>query len=422
MGEAYAALGELQKSISYLHRALSDSESAYGPNHLFAGQIHKGLGTVYPLMQQPEQALYHFRRHLYIYTDFYGNTHPEIALSWYYMGEIYMSLSQLDQAEHHFQRGLQVAEKCFENTNEFFLCFQVGYIFCEYLAKKPLSLGIVNELSKKMTLLKDEYQDTGTVAMILLAILKLVVIYEENKNIEQAIGVMKYALKIGHILPRGKSLDLHDLYDFFSLRLSVLELNLEFKNNRPFMDLPSFISMDIQSILEWMSNNWMILIKKVPSIIAILRNLVKTHSNAAKLLQQFIKLKNIAKRCYRELKTEGINETNIHVLLPKHMEPTVFCLEVMDSVQKFFSVFVMSSFSFRQSTPVDKEEKYSTANPSPGFRYTTHENTLKDFINKINSQEKVELKSPEQVIRFLIVRKKNALDWIKKLWHLAERR
>ena len=104
IGVVYRNLGEYNKALEYYFKALEIEKAVLGENHPNTASSYNNIGVVYKNLEDYDKALEYLNKALEIKKDVLGENHPDTAGSYVNIGIVYDELGNYNKAlEYHFK-------------------------------------------------------------------------------------------------------------------------------------------------------------------------------------------------------------------------------------------------------------------------------------------------------------------------------
>ena len=104
IGIVYANLGDYDKALEYLFKALEIKKDVLGENKSDTASSYNNIGVVYRNLGEYDKALEYYFKALEIEKEVLGENHPDTASSYNNIGVVYKNLGDYDKAlEYHFK-------------------------------------------------------------------------------------------------------------------------------------------------------------------------------------------------------------------------------------------------------------------------------------------------------------------------------
>jgi tetratricopeptide (TPR) repeat protein len=112
LGSAYESLGNYQKAIECLERALTIKDKVYGEEHIEVAKLLNNLGAIYINLGNYEKAKAVLERAFSLQKEFHAEG-QEIARTLNNLGTVYAELQEFQKAIEYLERALTIKEKIY---------------------------------------------------------------------------------------------------------------------------------------------------------------------------------------------------------------------------------------------------------------------------------------------------------------------
>lgn len=172
LGDLYRRLGEFDKGLTLLKRALEEGKIYLGNNHRRISDSYNNIGIIYAVQGELEQAIYNFQEALSIRIVSLGEKHPLVADSYNNIGIVNRRHGNYDKALEYFQKALTIrlatqGEMHLHTANHY---ANIGIILKDQGAYEKALANFQKVLKIRLSILEEKhptightYQNLGTV-------------------------------------------------------------------------------------------------------------------------------------------------------------------------------------------------------------------------------------------------------------------
>jgi tetratricopeptide (TPR) repeat protein len=113
LGNTYAALGDANKAIEYLEKALEIDLKVFGDRHPNVAIRYNNLGSAYRALGEANKAIEYYEKSLEIDLKVFGDRHPNVARDYNNLGSAYSDLGNANKAIVYYEKSLEIDLKVF---------------------------------------------------------------------------------------------------------------------------------------------------------------------------------------------------------------------------------------------------------------------------------------------------------------------